>query len=136
MPNKSIFNDPYFPRVEKSVAKNDFVVNKESIDGIVPLSVGVVKGVNDTLANVYFIGKSKLLDIDVSNLVVIDVYKTGKEKATTTPPFKYKICNICFVLKNQSTDFDYNQNDKQGRPTTRPSCKSCRVGIDGKNMSA
>lgn len=126
--------DPDFPSINKPIAVNDFVVNTVSIENIVPMSVGVVKQVSNDSATVFFIGKTKQLTLAKEKLVVIDIYKTGKEEGTTRPPFKYKICNICHILKNQATEFEYNQNDKQGRPTTRPSCRGCRVNINGKSM--
>lgn len=127
-------NDPGFPYLNKEIAKNDFVVNEFKIDDIEILSVGVVKEVNNSTATVFFIGKSKLITTELDKLIPINIYRTGKEEASRTPPFKYKICNKCHVLKVQSIYFDYNQNDKYGRPTTRPSCKSCRVDIDGVKM--
>lgn len=132
----SIINDPEFPLLEKPISVNDFVINTTNIDSIVPMSVGVVKSTNSTCSKVFFIGKAKSLDVPNKNLAVIDIYKTGKEEGTYRPPFKYKICNICHILKVQSEDFERNQNDGQGRPTTRPSCRSCRVHINGRNMTA
>lgn len=125
------FDDQEFPLINKPVEINDFVINKNEIDEIVPMSVGVVKHLLRKNAKVFFIGKALTKTISVNNLIVIDVHKTGKEEGTSKPPYKYKICNICHILKNQAEEFDYNQNDKQGRPTTRPSCKRCRIEIDG-----
>lgn len=122
------------PSIDKEIEINDFVINKEDVDDIVSMSVGVVRSIKIDRVEVFFIGKSKLAVIPKSNLIVIDIYRTGKEQGTNTPPFKYKICNICHILKNQSLEFEYNQNDKQGRPTTRPSCRECRVNINGKSM--
>ncbi|MBF0211528.1 MAG: endonuclease, partial [Desulfamplus sp.] len=31
-------------------------------------------------------------------------------------------------------EFDINQTDAKGRKTTRPTCKECRVAIDGKSL--
>ncbi len=126
--------DQDLPSIDKEIGINDFVINTKQVEGIVPMSVGVVRSVYKDTAEVFFIGKSKLISINKLDLIVIDIYKTGKEQGTFTPPFKYKICNICHVLKNQAQEFEYNQNDKQGRPTTRPSCRDCRVNINGKNM--
>lgn len=33
--------------------------------------------------------------------------------------------------KNDIEEFDINQTDAKGRKTTRPTCKECRVAIDG-----
>lgn len=131
-----IWEDQDFPKINKAIAVNDFVINKVNVDDIVPCSVGVVKEINKNLVNVRFIGKNRVQQTTSDNLIVIDIYRTGKKEGTTTPPFKYKICNICHVIKNQSLDFEYNQNDGYGRPTTRPSCKKCRVKINGKKMTS
>ncbi|MCQ2350522.1 MAG: endonuclease VII domain-containing protein [Paludibacteraceae bacterium] len=134
MTTSEILNDPLFPKINKEIAVNDFVVNKILFDDIVPCSVGVVKSINNELSSIYFIGKGKQVQMENNNLIVIDIYKTGKPTETDKPPYKYKICNICHQIKCQSTDFEYNQNDKYGRQTTRPSCKNCRVSINGRNM--
>lgn len=137
---KKIWEDSEFPSIRKKVEVNDFVINKAKCDvngvEIVPCSVGVVREIDDSCAAVRFIGKNQVCAVEVNELIVIDVTRTGKEKGTTTKPFKFKICNICHIIKNQKEEFDYNQNDKQGRQTTRPSCKSCRVGIDGKKLKS
>ena len=129
-----IWDDPEFPKINKVVGVNDFVINKTIQDEVVPCSVGVVREIRGNIASVLFIGKNTMLQLPNNELVVIDIKKTGKEEGTNTPPFKYKICNLCHIIKNQSVEFEYNQNDKQGRPTTRPSCRNCRVKINGKKM--
>ncbi len=135
-----IWDDAEFPLLNKGVDVNDFVINKTGLTidgvGIVPCSVGVVRAINEDCVDVCFIGKNKVGRVKTDELIVIDVARTGKEKGTATKPFKFKICNICHVLKNQKEEFDCNQNDKQGRQTTRPSCKDCRVGIDGKKLKS
>ena len=108
---------------------NDFVINKTQIENIVKNSVGLVKCVQPNTVVVYFIGKDKNVTVPISNVEFLDVKKTGK-------PYKMKICNRCFILKEDYVDFEPNQNDKQGRSTTRPTCKDCRVNIDGVNMPA
>ena len=132
--NLPIWEDAEFPRINKPIEINDFVINTTEIEDIVPCSVGVVRDIEKSFAIVHFIGMNTILKISIENLVIIDVWRTGKEEGTATPPFKYKICNVCHIIKNQEEDFEYNQNDKQGRPTTRPSCRKCRVKINGKNM--
>lgn len=129
-----IWDDTEFPKINKVVEVNDFVINKTLKDEIEPCSVGVVREINDNIVSILFIGKNRMLQLSPEELVIIDIRRTGKEEGTNTPPFKYKICNLCHIIKNQSTEFEYNQNDKQGRPTTRPSCRNCRVKINGKNM--
>ena len=108
---------------------NDFVINTIQLGDIVINSVGVVKKVYNKLAEVYFIGKDKLVTTDMGSLEFLDVEKTGK-------PYPKKICNRCFILKDDYVDFEINQTDKKGRSTTRPSCRECRKDIDGETMSA
>lgn len=127
------YEDPLFPSLKRDVRKNDFVVNKVDFQGIVKSSVGVVREVGDS-CKVFFIGKGKLVSVSKDDIIPIDIYKTGKPSDKSLPPYKYKICNICHVLKVQADEFEYNQNDKYGRQTTRPSCKSCRVDINGVAM--
>ena len=100
--DRSIYNDPEFPSVNKDVEVNDFVVNKTHRGPIVPMSVGVVRSIDGTNAEVFFVGKAMLLQIALSDLIVIDIYQTGKKQGTNIPPFKFKICNICHVLKIQA----------------------------------
>lgn len=130
----SLWDDPEFPIIKKEIEVNDFVINKIIKDEIVPCSVGVVRDIHDSTIIVHFIGKDEIIPLSHNDLVVIDITRTGKEEGTKTPPFKYKICNLCHIIKNQSTEFEYNQNDKYGRQTTRPSCRDCRVNINGKSM--
>ena len=68
----------------------------------------------------FFVNRSETSEIDVE--------KTGKG-------YDKQICNICFVLKPES-EFDINQTDSRGNKTRRPSCKTCRLDIDRRNMSS
>lgn len=129
-----IWDDPEFPKIDKIVEVNDFVINKTTQDEVVACSVGVVREISGNIVSVLFIGKNTMVQLPNSELVVIDIKKTGKEEKTKTPPFKYKICNLCHIIKIQSTEFEYNQNDIHRRHTTRPSCRNCRVNINGKSM--
>jgi len=107
---------------------NDFVVLTEKIKNIEKNSVGFVKKVKSTKATVFFIGKQKEIDIELSNVKLIDVTKTGRPKGTAKE-FPTKICNVCHILKSIE-EFDINQNAVVGK-TRRPSCKDCRKTIDG-----
>lgn len=111
----------------------DFVVSVRDFDGVERRSVGIVKRVNGDL-DVFFIGLGRMVHCDVQDVKIFDVAKTGKPK--TGDPFPLKICNICHKLKDNETEFQRNQNDVQGRPTTRPSCNECRKPIEGKKMSS
>ena len=103
---------------------NDFVFLIEKSNGLAVNSVGFVKEVKRTKAKVFFIGKLKEVDIEISKINFLDVTKTGK-------PHKHKICNVCHILKEDYKDFDINQTDALGRKTTRPTCTECRKTIDG-----
>lgn len=104
----------------------DYIISNETIGEVVVNAVGLLKGISGDTATVLFVGINKQVDIDISYIEVIAIRKTGKT-------FETKICNICHIVKEMK-DFDRNQTDAKGRFTTRPSCKSCRVGIDGAAM--
>ena len=96
-----------------------YVISIENIGDIKKNSVGLVNAVNGSLATVFFVGCNKINEVSIQLLNIIDIRKTGK-------PYDKKICNICHILK-KINEFDINQTDAQGRKTTRPSCKVCRV---------
>lgn len=106
------------------IKENDFVVLRKKYKGIEKKSVGLVKKIIAVKAQVFFIGKNIVMDVDLINLKFLDVRKTGK-------PYRDKICNICYVLKKDYQNFDINQTDAKGRKTTRPTCTECRKNIDG-----
>lgn len=103
---------------------NDFVLLAKDEDGIQLNSVGIVKEQKPKTSVVFFISVQKEFEISNDKLEFLDISKTGK-------PHKYKICNICHVLKEDFVDFEINQTDSKGRKTTRPSCRNCRKDIDG-----
>ncbi|MDR0792644.1 MAG: hypothetical protein LBE82_05010 [Chitinophagaceae bacterium] len=63
---------------------NDFVVLIEKIKNLDENSVGFVEKITDSKAKVFFIGKNKEVDVDLSKIKFLDVTQTGK-------PHKYKI---------------------------------------------
>lgn len=77
---------------------------------------------------VYLPGQDLEFVVDRSETTDINVEETGKGYGNA-------ICNICFVLKLQD-EFDINQTDVRGNKTRRPSCRTCRLGIDRRNMSS
>ena len=83
----------------------------------------MVKEVSGATITVFFVGSNKIIETNYKHLSLLDIKKTGK-------PYDKKICNICHALKDMS-EFDINQTDAKGRKTTRPSCKVCRIDIDG-----
>lgn len=106
------------------INKKDFIILKENLDEIEVNSVGFVEEIKRDRVKIFFIGKLKEIVLDISKIKFLDVNKTGK-------PYKYKICNVCHILKEDYKDFDINQTDALGRKTTRPTCTECRKSIDG-----
>lgn len=109
-----------------NIKAGDYVVAIDNIYQIKKNSVGLVRDVDGANVKVFFVGANQLITINHKKLVYLDIKKTGK-------PFDKKICNICHVLKDMS-EFDVNQTDTHGRKTTRPSCKVCRINIDGVSL--
>jgi hypothetical protein len=104
----------------------DIVINKTLLSDVVVNSVGIIKGINSEGAMVFFVGKNKILKVDLANLEAINPEHTGKG-------YDNKICNICHILK-PTEEFSVNQTDAKGQKTTRPSCVVCRKDIDGMKL--
>jgi len=111
-----------------TIKVGSYVVATRDINGIRERSVGVVGEISGQKIAVFFIGASRTVETDSDHVAYLDIEKTGK-------PYKKKICNICHLLKNDIEEFDINQTDAKGRKTTRPTCKECRVAIDGEPLS-
>lgn len=112
----------------KRLQINDFIVLNKDIKGIKANSVGlVVKAENDNEYEVFFISSKIHSKLSVSQISFVDLKKTGK-------PHKFKVCNVCHVLKDYYLDFEVNQTDAKGIKTTRPSCRECRKNIDGVSL--
>ncbi len=107
---------------------SDFVTASKQVEDIEEQSVGLINEISGDEITVFFIGKKKTVKTSNQNVTFLDITKTGK-------PYKVKICNICHILKDID-EFDINQTDAKGRKTTRPSCKVCRVDIDGEKLKA
>ena len=105
---------------------NDCVVAIKDIGNVQEKSVGMVRDISGEVITVFFVGSNTTIKTDSNYVTYLDVKKTGK-------PYDKKICNVCHLLKDMS-EFDINQTDAKGRKTTRPSCKSCRIAIDGKHL--
>ncbi len=109
---------------------NDFITLTTTVNIFEKNSVGLVKSkLSNTKFSVFFIGKQITYEVDITNIKYLDVKKTGK-------PHKFKICNVCHILKKDIEEFDINQTDAKGRKTTRPSCKSCRIKVDGVSLKS
>jgi hypothetical protein len=89
--------------------------------------VGVLKAENKDHASIFFIRIWEQVELSKEYFEIIDVKKTGDG-------FKKKICNVCHKLK-KTTEFAKNQNAKNNRSVRRPSCKTCRVKMEGRGVS-
>ncbi|TXH06755.1 MAG: endonuclease [Candidatus Moraniibacteriota bacterium] len=90
--------------------------------------VGVLKNRGENESTIFFIRvwrECKLCNDDFS---VIDIEKVGDA-------FDKKICNVCHKLKKTS-EFARNQNGINNRTIRRPSCRDCRVIMEGKAISS
>lgn len=101
------------------VAPGDIVVEKNDI--------GVIKSEDRNHASIFFIRIWKQVDLDKKDFEIINVKKTGDG-------FPKKICNVCHKLK-KTTEFAKNQNAKNNRSVRRPSCRDCRVKMEGVGVS-
>lgn len=91
-------------------------------------SVAIVQEEFNIELLVYLPGLDREFIVARSETAPINVHETGKG-------FEHLICNICFVLKPED-EFQINQTDAYGRKTRRPSCRICRLDIDGQRMSS
>lgn len=114
--------------MKKNISRGEFIITKNKIKTLVKNSVGLVKDTTGSKLTVYFVGSDQILEIEEIDLVSIDLEKTGKG-------FDFKICNVCHILK-KTEFFDKNQTDAKGMTTRRPSCKECRMHIDGTPLAS
>lgn len=106
-------------------ARRDIVTSQEIV--VEGDDIGVTKSENKNHASVFFVRIWKQVELSKDGFEVIDVRKTGDG-------FSKKICNVCHKLK-KTTEFAKNQNAKNNRSVRRPSCKSCRVKMEGVGVS-
>lgn len=111
---------------------NKFAVAKKGIvvpgDVVVEKNdVGVIKSETKNHASIFFIRIWRQVDLDKKNFEIINVKKIGDG-------FPKKICNVCHKLK-RTTEFAKNQNAKNNRSVRRPSCRDCRVKMEGVAVS-
>jgi hypothetical protein len=118
--------------IPRAIQVGDFVVATKTVGPNAEHSVGLVRNVSGDDVTVLFIGTNTTLKTDSNHVAYLDVRQTGKP-LRIGKPYEMKICNICHVLKDMS-EFDINQSDASGRKTRRPSCRDCRVKIDGRGM--
>ena len=98
--------------------ENGLVVEKNDM-GIIKLQEG------DNFS-VFYIRQGKELLMHKDEIELVDIKETGDA-------YPKKICNVCHKLLD-TTHFDKNQNAKNNRPVRRPSCRDCRVIIDGEGL--
>ena len=113
-------------------SSNKFVVAKKDIVALQEIMVekgdiGVIKSENKNHASIFFIRIWKQVELSTNDFEVIDVRKTGDE-------FSKKICNVCHKLK-KTKEFAKNQNAINNRSVRRPSCKDCRIKMEGAGIS-
>ena len=89
--------------------------------------VGTVKSEAENHISIFFIRIWGQVELGKNDFEVIDVRKTGDA-------FSRKICNVCHKLKKTS-EFAKNQNAKNNRSVRRPSCKDCRIKMEGVGVS-
>ncbi|HZX50389.1 MAG TPA: endonuclease VII domain-containing protein [Candidatus Paceibacterota bacterium] len=103
------------------IAKRDSVAPEEIV--VEKGDVGVIKSEAKNHASVFFVRIWKEVQLGKNDLQVIDVKKTGDS-------FSKKICNVCHKLKKTS-EFAKNQNAKNNRSVRRPTCRDCRIKMEG-----
>ena len=106
-------------------AKKDIVAPQEIM--VEKGDIGVIKSENKNHASIFFIRIWKQVELGVDDFEVIDVRKTGDG-------FSKKICNVCHKLE-KTTKFAKNQNAINNRSVRRPSCKDCRIKMEGAGIS-
>lgn len=115
------------------ISVNDFVILTKKHKDLEVNSVGIIKKVKRIKADVFFIGKRKEVEVELTSIKFLDTSKTGRPKGTSKE-FPTKICNVCHILK-PIEEFDVNQNAIAGK-TRRPTCKDCRKNIDGVSLKS
>ena len=112
----------------KTLDKNEYVVAKNNVVAPQEIMVekgdiGLLKSRDKNHASIFFIRIWKQVELNETDFEIIGVKKTGDG-------FKKKICNVCHKLK-KTTEFAKNQNAINNRSVRRPSCKDCRVKMEG-----
>jgi len=111
---------------------NKFGIAKRNIGGSSGIlvqkdDVGIVESESKESTSIFFIRVWRQVDLSKGDFEIIDVRKTGDG-------FRKKICNVCHKLK-KTTGFAKNQNAKNNRSVRRPSCKNCRIEMEGVGIS-
>jgi hypothetical protein len=112
--------------------RNKFVFVKKNINisdktTVGKDDVGIVESESKEEASVFFIRIWQKVTLNKNDFQIFDVKKTGDS-------FPKKICNICHKLLS-TKKFAKNQNAKNNRSVRRPSCKDCRIKMEGIGVS-
>lgn len=90
--------------------------------------VGVIVEQNNDFSKIFFIRLWENVNLKNEFFKEFDENQTGDA-------YPKKICNVCHKLLDTST-FERNQNGVNNRPVRRPSCKSCRLIINGMSVKS
>jgi hypothetical protein len=104
------------------------VVIEDSTAGIKISDVGVIRKIEGKISKIHFLRINKQIGLTAEHFRIIDPSLYGDD-------FPEKICNVCHQIL-PTVDFDKNQNGINNRTVRRPSCKTCRLSIDGVGMSS
>lgn len=106
------------------VATKDTVISASVVIEKNDIGIIVSKHSNDSIAHFMRVGE----EVKISNEAYsfIDIDKTGDS-------FPQKICNVCHKLLDTNL-FAKNQNAKNNRSVRRPSCKNCRIIMEGTDV--
>jgi len=108
------------------VANTEMVADSGDVIGVD--DVGILRESADGKCTVFFISAWRENIFECSGVTPFDFQETGDLK-------QKKICNVCHKLKN-SEEFARNQNGVNNRIIRRPTCSSCRVHMEGKNITS
>ncbi len=103
-----------------------FVFANRNVDKIEVNDVGIITDEDDESLCVFFVRLWEESILERKSCSDFNVDETGDN-------YQNKICNVCHKIK-PTEEFAINQSNK-GKPVLRrPSCKSCRMNIDGVNI--
>lgn len=107
-----------FVYLSKSINENGITIEKNS--------VGIIQAINNEKISVLFMASDNPITFDAKYAKKFDVNSVGDD-------YNMKICNRCHKLLPVDK-FDKNQTAKDNKVRRRPSCKECRVDIDGRSI--
>jgi transcription elongation factor Elf1 len=104
---------------------NDLVYLDENLnsENLEKYEVGIITRSEEDFVEVDFIKKNKHIRLQNNLLIKFEPMYTGDL-------YQKKVCNVCHKYLDTEL-FDINQVGKGDRIVRRPSCKFCRIEIDG-----